>query len=73
MSFMNMVYDHCYELYEKDINILSTHPTSIVDRADLQSIFDGMKEKSLSKVIVICSVSVSTVNTKLINVFIFYM
>lgn len=68
---MDMVYDHCYELYAKDISILSTNPNSIFDRANQQSIFDGMMEKSLSKVNFICSVS--TVNTTLINIFIFYM
>lgn len=71
MSFMQMLYDHCYELYEKDISILSTNPNSIIDQADLQSLFDGMKEKSLSKVNFIRSVS--DVNTTLINVFILYM
>lgn len=50
---MDMVYDHCYGLYEHNIKMFSTNPRPIIDHPDTQSIFDGMKEKSLSKVIFI--------------------
>lgn len=49
---MDMVYKHCYEIYEADIKIFRIYPKQIADQANPQIVFDEMKEKSLSKVII---------------------